>query len=323
MRSRIPKLTYANVIATLALFLALGGGAYAATSIPAASVGTSQLRNGAVTGAKVRAGSLIANDFAAGQLPAGATGPEGPKGAAGSAGAKGEPGEPGSDGPKGDTGATGSRGPQGEPGERGARGPQGNAGDEGPQGVQGKQGKEGEAGARGERGAPGPEGPEGDRGERGPRGERGSRGEPGEPGEEGPAGEPGIVRTVTRYGTTVRLTPGPLASYAICRKGELVVGGGFDFLQAPDEQTFEVRADRASTSEPISPEQIRELEEREELGAEGEVFGENEEEEFFVYRAPKDGAGSDGWAVGLSSTGKLLGRASYRAYVQCAVASAG
>jgi hypothetical protein len=30
-----PRLTYANVTATLALFLALGGGAYAATSLPA------------------------------------------------------------------------------------------------------------------------------------------------------------------------------------------------------------------------------------------------------------------------------------------------
>jgi hypothetical protein len=34
------RLTYANVIATVALFLALRGGAYAATRVPARSVGT-------------------------------------------------------------------------------------------------------------------------------------------------------------------------------------------------------------------------------------------------------------------------------------------
>ena len=32
------QLTYANVVATLALFLALGGGAYAATQLPKNSV---------------------------------------------------------------------------------------------------------------------------------------------------------------------------------------------------------------------------------------------------------------------------------------------
>jgi len=62
------RLTYSNVIATLALFLALGGAAYAATKLPKNSVGTKQLKpnavttakikDGAVTGAKVNASSL-------------------------------------------------------------------------------------------------------------------------------------------------------------------------------------------------------------------------------------------------------------------------
>lgn len=57
--SRITKrLTYANVIATLALFLALGGASYAAFKLPKKSVGTRQLKPEAVTGAKVKAGSL-------------------------------------------------------------------------------------------------------------------------------------------------------------------------------------------------------------------------------------------------------------------------
>jgi len=42
-----------NAIALLALFVALGGTSYAALSLPAGSVGTQQLRNGAVTSRKL------------------------------------------------------------------------------------------------------------------------------------------------------------------------------------------------------------------------------------------------------------------------------
>jgi hypothetical protein len=49
-----PRLTYANVTATLALFVGLGGGAYAATALPANSVGSHQLRKNAVVTAKIR-----------------------------------------------------------------------------------------------------------------------------------------------------------------------------------------------------------------------------------------------------------------------------
>ena len=42
-------LTYANVTATLALFLAIGGGAYAALDLPRDSVGSSELKRNAVT----------------------------------------------------------------------------------------------------------------------------------------------------------------------------------------------------------------------------------------------------------------------------------
>ena len=61
-----PRLTYANVTATLALFLALGGGAYAATSLPARSVGSTQLKANAVTRVKIKRsavnGSKVANE---------------------------------------------------------------------------------------------------------------------------------------------------------------------------------------------------------------------------------------------------------------------
>ena len=47
-------LTYANVTASLALFLALVGGAYAATSLPKNSVGAKQLKKNAVTSSKIK-----------------------------------------------------------------------------------------------------------------------------------------------------------------------------------------------------------------------------------------------------------------------------
>lgn len=52
------KLDYANVMATLALFVALGGSAYAATRLPKDSVGAKQLQKNAVTTAKVKNGAI-------------------------------------------------------------------------------------------------------------------------------------------------------------------------------------------------------------------------------------------------------------------------
>lgn len=53
-----PRLTYANVIATVALFIALGGAAIAA-GLPKNSVGRKQLRRGAVTAPKLAPKSVI------------------------------------------------------------------------------------------------------------------------------------------------------------------------------------------------------------------------------------------------------------------------
>jgi hypothetical protein len=52
MRRLRGKLTYSNVVATLALFIALGGGALAATQLKKNSVGTKQLKRNSVTGEK-------------------------------------------------------------------------------------------------------------------------------------------------------------------------------------------------------------------------------------------------------------------------------
>jgi hypothetical protein len=57
------KLTYSNVLATLAIFIALGGVGYAATRLPKNSVGTKQIKRNAVIGAKVKNGSLGGADI--------------------------------------------------------------------------------------------------------------------------------------------------------------------------------------------------------------------------------------------------------------------
>ena len=98
-RLRRIRLSYANVISTLALFLALGGVSYAAVALPTNSVGTPQLQSkavtaskiarDAVTGSNVRDRTLRAQDFAKGQLPTGATGPPGVKGDSGTNGSNG------------------------------------------------------------------------------------------------------------------------------------------------------------------------------------------------------------------------------------------
>jgi hypothetical protein len=49
------RLSYANVVATIALFIALGGTGYAVTTLPRNSVGPRQLRRHAVTGSKIAA----------------------------------------------------------------------------------------------------------------------------------------------------------------------------------------------------------------------------------------------------------------------------
>jgi len=92
------RLTYANVMSSLAVFLVLGGAtAFAAGHLGKNTVGTKQLKKNAVTSAKVKNGSLNAADFKAGQLP---SGPQGPKG---------DKGDTGTQGPKGDTGASATK----------------------------------------------------------------------------------------------------------------------------------------------------------------------------------------------------------------------
>lgn len=113
-RVHLPRPSTALALAALAV--ALGGTGYAATVLPAGSVGTAQLKSGAVVSAKVKNHSLRAVDFASGQLPAGERGPAGapgPPGPAGPAGPAGAAGPAGPAGPKGDSGGQGAQGPPG------------------------------------------------------------------------------------------------------------------------------------------------------------------------------------------------------------------
>lgn len=91
------KLTYANVVASIALFAVMAGGtAFAASELGKETVGTRQLKKAAVTPAKL---SKAAKKTL--------TGPAGPKGATGAVGAKGAAGQ------KGEAGAKGEVGPRG------------------------------------------------------------------------------------------------------------------------------------------------------------------------------------------------------------------
>jgi hypothetical protein len=157
---RRPSLSYANVTATLALILALGGTSYAAVTID---------------GADIKRKSIPLNRLK-GKPPTGARGPIGPQGLAGASGAPGAAGLAGSKGDAGPTGEAGIRGPKGENGTDGLQGSSGS------QGLQGPQGPAGSTGPQGPTGAPGPKGSTGAQGPDGPQGIKGDTGSQGPPG---------------------------------------------------------------------------------------------------------------------------------------------
>jgi hypothetical protein len=104
---RLRKPSPAMLVALLALFVALGGSSYAALQLPKGSVGTKQLKNGAVTSPKVKNNSLLVRDFKASQRAR----LQGPQGARGPQGAQGAQGPQGPQGPQGQVGpATGPAG---------------------------------------------------------------------------------------------------------------------------------------------------------------------------------------------------------------------
>ena len=87
------RVTYANVTATAALFIALGGTSYAALTLPRNSVGSTQIRKDAVGASEIRARSVGSSEIRNGAIKLGdistaarsslrgaqgATGPAGP-----------------------------------------------------------------------------------------------------------------------------------------------------------------------------------------------------------------------------------------------------
>src|SRR5262249_27364680 len=58
VRRTRPRPTYAGVTATLALFVALSGGAYAAATLPANSVGAKQIKKSAVERGKIKRNAI-------------------------------------------------------------------------------------------------------------------------------------------------------------------------------------------------------------------------------------------------------------------------
>ena len=104
-----PRLSYANVTSSIALFVALGGVSYAATALPVNSVGNAQIKDAAVTGSKIANSTITSQKLNASAVKA----------------LQGQIGERGPLGPKGETGAAGAQGPQGvqgTPGKDGAAG---------------------------------------------------------------------------------------------------------------------------------------------------------------------------------------------------------
>ena len=95
------RVSPALIIACLALGIALGGTGFAAVTaaLPKNSVGTAQLKNDAVTSAKIQNGTLQRADFRSDQLPNGIPGSPGP---AGPQGVKGDTGPVGASGLVGD-----------------------------------------------------------------------------------------------------------------------------------------------------------------------------------------------------------------------------
>jgi Collagen triple helix repeat (20 copies) len=206
----------AMIVAGVALILSLTGGAYAANMLPFNSVGTAQLQNGAVTQGKLHVHSLLASDFAPGQIArfdrfGHGRGPQGPPGKTGATGPTGPAGPPG---PQGQTGATGPAGAQATAGPPGSQGPTG------PAGPRGSQGPTGQTGPPGSQGATGQTGPMGSPGQAGTTGQTGATGPT------GPQGAPGLSGVTVVTVTHMIPNSAVVADAIPCPSGDVATGGG-------------------------------------------------------------------------------------------------
>jgi hypothetical protein len=190
----------ATIVASLALFVALGGGAAMASGV----ISGKSILNHSIAMRKLTRHAIV--KLRGHQGPAGKSGATGATGATGTAGAAGA------------TGGTGAKGATGAAGTAGDQGPAGDIGPSGPPGADGigiagltviDPGVTCSAGGfemdftttygpvawcnglpGGPQGDPGPQGTQGDPGSQGPQGDPGPLGNPGP---QGPAGQNGIV----------------------------------------------------------------------------------------------------------------------------------
>lgn len=125
-------LSYANVVSTLALVLAMSGSAFAATHYLINS--TKQIN------------PKVLRQLRGARGEGGATGTAGATGSSGLEGKAGAEGKPGGEGNQGAAGREGPEGKEGHEGKRGVKGEEGPQGREGPEGQQGTEGPEGGAG---------------------------------------------------------------------------------------------------------------------------------------------------------------------------------
>lgn len=97
------RLSYANVMATVAVFLALGGGAYA-VGVKSNSIGSKQIKDDRVKSVDVKDDTLTGADVNESKLalPVGPPGPAGPPGIDGTDGEDGTDGQDGALGPPGE-----------------------------------------------------------------------------------------------------------------------------------------------------------------------------------------------------------------------------
>jgi len=213
------RLRPANVLAMIALVLAVGGGAAFASG---GTTGSSKLLR-----ACVERDSKTLHLSRDGNCPSGSSlitwnqrGPKGDRGAAGPRGLRGPVGAKGDQGPIGPAGPVGPTGATGATGATGQTGPTGATGQTGATGATGATGPTGITGPTGATGPTGPTGVQGFQGVTGPTGATGATG----------ANGTSNFQIVTGSSST-NVTPGgtyQLFTKATCPNGTQLIGGGAD-----------------------------------------------------------------------------------------------
>jgi len=215
--------TLSIAIAGAALFVALGGSAYAGGLIHPRDIA-----RGAVTSKAIRNGAVQPWDLGSATRALLASG-----------GATGEPGSSGANGANGPNGANGANGVDGTNGADGIDGADGPNGANGTSGVDGTNGTDGTDGVNG---ANGPNGPNGANGVDGTNGIDGTDGIDGTPGVNGVDGIDGTIAPLSATAGSVALPTGspltavvsvavPTGSYVVLAKTQLSHTGAGDTVE--------------------------------------------------------------------------------------------